>query len=132
MLPEIFAFPWEGPAIDWSSCSNARMVFEKKRVVKWVFLDKEQEKYNVIGGEKEAKPETYSPSPHAPPRISSACMTSPYDDSPRLRERERRKGTTVAAGVISSMFHVRFLLLTETTAAAAGVISSMFHVHFLR
>lgn len=40
MLPEIFAFPWEGPAIDWSSCSNARMVFEKKRVVKWVFLNK--------------------------------------------------------------------------------------------
>lgn len=93
--------------------------------------EQEQEKYNVIGGEKEAKPETYSPSPQAPPRISSACMTSPYDDSPRLRERERRRGTTVAAGVISSMFHVRLLLLTETTAAAV-VISSMFHVHFLR
>ncbi|CAL9040724.1 unnamed protein product [Musa banksii] len=108
------------------------MVFEIKRVAKWVILDKEQDNYNVIDGEKEAKPVTYSPSPHAPPRVSSSCMTSPYDDSPqRERERERRRGTTAAAGVISSMFHVRFLQLTETTAAA-GVISSMFHVHFLR
>ncbi|CAL9778021.1 unnamed protein product [Musa acuminata subsp. burmannicoides] len=64
------------------------MVFEKKRVVKRAILDKEQDNYNVIDGEKEAKPETYSPSPHAPPRVSSSCMTSPYDDSPRLRERE--------------------------------------------
>ncbi|CAL9165770.1 unnamed protein product, partial [Musa hybrid cultivar] len=53
--------------------------------------EQEQDNYNVIDGEKEAKPVTYSPSPHAPPRVSSSCMTSPYDDSPRLREREREK-----------------------------------------